>query len=79
MQMTLRRFQSEQSDLGQLRQPYFFGGRPSGIYRRHTNRARLAAQAAHKWDETGTSIRSPMETVRAVGQNILSKSNIVLK
>ena len=30
--------------------------------------ARLAAQAAHKLDETGTSIRSPVETVRAVGK-----------
>jgi len=53
MQMTLHRFQSEQSDLGQPRQPYFLGGRTPGIYRRHANRARLAAQAAHKLDETG--------------------------
>jgi integrase len=45
------------------------GGRTSGIYTRDANRARLAAQAAHKLDETGTSPPAPSGTVRAAGQN----------
>ena len=40
------------------------GGRTSGIYTRDANRARLATQAAHKLDETGTSIPPPSELVR---------------
>lgn len=41
------------------------GGRTSGIYTREANRARLAAQAGHKLDETGTSIPAPIRMVRA--------------
>jgi site-specific recombinase XerD len=44
------------------------GGRTSGIYTRDANRARLASQAAHKLDETGTSMPSPIEAVRASGE-----------
>ncbi len=44
------------------------GGRTSGIYTRDANRARLAAQSAHKLDETGTSMPAPMAAVRAAGQ-----------
>jgi site-specific recombinase XerD len=39
------------------------GGRTSAIYTRDANRARLSSQSAHKLDETGTSMPSPMVTV----------------
>lgn len=45
------------------------GGRTSGIYTRDANRARLAGQAAHKLDETGTATPAPSGKVRAKGQN----------
>lgn len=45
------------------------GGRTSGIYTRDANRARLAAQAGHKLDETGTATPAPIGVVRAAGQN----------
>ncbi|WP_249133647.1 tyrosine-type recombinase/integrase [Bradyrhizobium sp. AUGA SZCCT0182] len=45
------------------------GGRTSGIYTRDANRVRLAAQAGHKLDETGTSPPAPSGKVRAAGQN----------
>lgn len=45
------------------------GGRTSGIYTREANRAKLAAQAGHKLDETGTSTPAPTGTVRAKTEN----------
>lgn len=45
------------------------GGRTSGIYTRDANRARLAAQSAHKLDETGTSMPALSGTVRAKAEN----------
>ena len=45
------------------------GGRTSGIYTRDANRAKLAAQAGHKMDETGTAKPAPSGTVRARAQN----------
>jgi len=45
------------------------GGRTSSIYTRDANRARLATQAGHKLDETGTSMPAPNETVRAAAEN----------
>lgn len=41
------------------------GGRTSSIYTKDANRARLATQAGHKLDETGTSIPAPSGVVRA--------------
>jgi site-specific recombinase XerD len=41
------------------------GGRTSAIYTRDANRAKLAAGAAHKLDETGTSMPAPSQVVRA--------------
>ena len=46
------------------------GGRTSGIYTRDANRARLATKAAHKLDETGTAIPSPMGMVRELERKI---------
>jgi hypothetical protein len=40
-------------------------GRTSGVYTREVSRARLAAQSAHKMDETGTSMPAPSVPVRA--------------
>ena len=45
------------------------GGRTSGIYARDANRAKLAAQAGHKLDETGTSMPAPTVTVRTKAEN----------
>jgi integrase len=45
------------------------GGKTSGIYTREANRAKLAAQAGHKLDETGTSKPAPSEMVRAKAEN----------
>jgi integrase len=45
------------------------GGRTSGIYTRDANRAKLAAQAGHKLDETGTSMPAPIVVVRAKVEN----------
>jgi len=45
------------------------GGRTSAIYTREANRARLAAQAAGKLDETGTSMPAPIRVVRAKAEN----------
>jgi site-specific recombinase XerD len=44
------------------------GGKTSAIYTEAANRARLASRAAHKLDETGTSIPAPFDPVRATGQ-----------
>jgi len=44
------------------------GGRTSAIYTMEASRARLAAQAAHKLDETGTTAPAPMGQVRAAGR-----------
>lgn len=44
------------------------GGRTSGIYTKEANRARLATQAGHKLDETGTSIPAPERVVRAAAE-----------
>jgi integrase len=44
------------------------GGRMASHYTREANRARLAAGAMGKLDETGTSIPAPMDEVRAKGE-----------
>ena len=41
------------------------GGKTSAIYTEAANRARLATQAGHKLDETGTSMPAPSKVVRA--------------
>lgn len=41
------------------------GGRTSSIYTKAASRARLATQAGHKLDETGTAIPAPFGVVRA--------------
>jgi integrase len=41
------------------------GGKTSGIYTREASRAKLAMQAGHKLDETGTSMPAPSGVVRA--------------
>lgn len=45
------------------------GGRTSSIYTREANRAKLAAQAGHKLDETGTAMPAPSGMVRAKAEN----------
>jgi hypothetical protein len=43
--------------------------RQAEVYTREAERAKTAAQAAGMLDETGTSIPSPMEKVRAADGN----------
>lgn len=45
------------------------GGRTSSIYTREASRVKLAAQAGHKLDETGTAMPAPGGMVRAVAEN----------